>query len=344
MRKLTEQEIIFRHNEIWKNKENPIILTGRYKNEKGVIGLFNETYNTTKTLVEYTCFLHGNFWHSVSKDLLGEGCKKCSYINMGKAYQKDLVGQKFDKLLVLKKIGVDSKRQECIYLVRCDCGKEFEILSGRLRNKKIQLHQCYDCGMIQIGKSNSICNNIEKSLYFKYPELLLEWDYEKNNKLGLDPKRIYPKTDKKAWWKNKECGHEWYTSIKTRVILNSGCSICTSNRKESKGATLITQYLNKNDIFYIKEYKIKDCKYVYSLFFDFAIFEDKEKVKLKYLIEFDGRQHYEAINLFGWEENLILIKKRDSTKNEYCKNNNINLIRIPYWEEKFIEEILQFYV
>ena len=34
------------------------------------------------------------------------------------------------------------------------------------------------------------------------------------------------------------------------------------------------------------------------------------------------------------------IPPKDTIKNIYCKNNNINLIRIPYWEYDNIENIL----
>ena len=34
-------------------------------------------------------------------------------------------------------------------------------------------------------------------------------------------------------------------------------------------------------------------------------------------------------------------EKRDGIKNNYCKNNNIPLLRIPYWEFNNIEKILE---
>lgn len=51
----------------------------------------------------------------------------------------------------------------------------------------------------------------------------------------------------------------------------------------------------------------------------------------KYIIEYDGNVHYYTNNS-GWnnEENLKKIKKHDIIKTNYCKNNNIPLIRIPY--------------
>ena len=35
----------------------------------------------------------------------------------------------------------------------------------------------------------------------KNPELMSEWDFEKNNALGLFPYNVGPGTIRKAWWK-----------------------------------------------------------------------------------------------------------------------------------------------
>ena len=37
---------------------------------------------------------------------------------------------------------------------------------------------------------------------------------------------------------------------------------------------------------------------------------------------------------------LMNLKRNDNIKTEYCKNNNIKLIRIPYWEFDNIEQII----
>ena len=44
--------------------------------------------------------------------------------------------------------------------------------------------------------------------------------------------------------------------------------------------------------------------------------------------------------MWGGEKDFITRQKRDNIKNEYCKNNNINLIRIRYDEN--IEEKIKF--
>ena len=49
---------------------------------------------------------------------------------------------------------------------------------------------------------------------------------------------------------------------------------------------------------------------------------------------------FEEVDYFGGKDSLEYIKYNDQIKNEYCKNNNIILIRIPYWEIDNISDIL----
>jgi hypothetical protein len=54
-----------------------------------------------------------------------------------------------------------------------------------------------------------------------YPELLKEWDYDKNT---VDPSTISPKSSKKFWWKCKY-GHSWETRAEHRAN-GHGCYKC----------------------------------------------------------------------------------------------------------------------
>lgn len=56
------------------------------------------------------------------------------------------------------------------------------------------------------------------------------------------------------------------------------------------------------------------------------------------LIECQGEQHYKSIEIFGGEKQFRLQKHHDWLKRKYAKDNKINLIAIPYWEN--IEKIL----
>ena len=128
-----------------------------------------------------------------------------------------------------------------------------------------------------------------------------------------------------------ECdeGHRYETNLH-RFYSGTRCPIC----KKSKGEVKISKLLEKYRIKYISQYRFNDCKFYRYLPFDFYLPD------YDCCIEFDGKQHY-MIGGFGrdfWE--FVDIKIRDTVKTEYCKKNNIKLIRIPYWEINNIEEIL----
>lgn len=109
----------------------------------------------------------------------------------------------------------------------------------------------------------------------------------------------------------------------------------------SKGERKIKNYLEKNNIDFIREYSFDDLKVVNKLRFDFAIFKNND---LFCLIEYDGEQHFNINTTFGSskDKNIEFNKTtfRDSKKNEYCKKNNINLLRISYKDFKIIDQIL----
>ncbi len=49
------------------------------------------------------------------------------------------------------------------------------------------------------------------------PELVEEWDFEKNNELGLSPETVTAGSTMKVNWKCKKCGYSWRTSIRKRT-------------------------------------------------------------------------------------------------------------------------------
>lgn len=126
------------------------------------------------------------------------------------------------------------------------------------------------------------------------------------------------------------CGHEAHLILSNSLKKGHGCPTCS----ESKGEKSIRIYLENNNINFIQEYKFEDCKYKRSLPFDFYIRD------YNLCIEFDGIQHFEIIERFGGEEKLKLTQKLDRIKNKFCKYNNINLLRIPYYELDEIDNIL----
>lgn len=63
------------------------------------------------------------------------------------------------------------------------------------------------------------------SLSAHNPELLSEWDYEKNN---ISPDEITYGSHTKVWWKCKN-GHSWFISVNHRASKGRGCPYCCAN-------------------------------------------------------------------------------------------------------------------
>ena len=110
---------------------------------------------------------------------------------------------------------------------------------------------------------------------------------------------------------------------------NSGlCPQCNATSGEQQ----VMAYLNQCGAYYMYGYLIPDLKDKQSLHFDFWLPD------LNTAIEYDGKQHYEPIDLFGGEDGFKLRKKHDQMKDYYCKEHSIKLIRIPYNQK--VDEIL----
>jgi hypothetical protein len=69
--------------------------------------------------------------------------------------------------------------------------------------------------------------------------------------------------------------------------------------------------------------------------FDFAIMENNN---LKMLIEYDGKQHFEIA--FDDEKSFTRTQIHDKMKNDFTKENDIPLCRIPYTEYERIPDII----
>ena len=119
----------------------------------------------------------------------------------------------------------------------------------------------------------------------------------------------------------------------------SRCLICNGKRK-SLGEEKIKEYLIKNNIDFVQQKIFDECNYKGHLYFDFYLPQHN------ICIEYDGIGHFEPTDFAGkgeeWAEEQFRDNQiRDNIKNNYCKNININLLRIPYWEFDNIENIIE---
>lgn len=111
------------------------------------------------------------------------------------------------------------------------------------------------------------------------------------------------------------------------------CPYCN----ESKGEKRISNYLDFNSIKYIKEKRFNDCRGKSKpLPFDFHLSD------YNCCIEYDGKQHFHLNSYSFTLLDLMNRKYLDNKKTKYCKDNNIKLIRISYWDFDNIEKILKY--
>lgn len=128
--------------------------------------------------------------------------------------------------------------------------------------------------------------------------------------------------------KHNKCGNKWWVEP-TNFLSYHSCIFCSSR---SKGEDKISEILNKKGIDYEREKRFEGCKGKRKLPFDFYLND------FNILIEYDGIQHFKpSFN----EKEFKNIKINDEIKNKFCKDNNIKLIRIPYWDFDNIETILE---
>lgn len=135
----------------------------------------------------------------------------------------------------------------------------------------------------------------------------------------------------KTFWNCKcDCGN---IATVAGYNLTSGCTKSCGCLK-SIGEANVEKMLLENNVSHKREYTFEDLKDKQMLRFDFAIFDNDNN--LQYLIEFDGIQHFETRG--GWNDlaNYEKVKLHDQMKNNYCKEHNIPLIRIPYTQRDII--------
>lgn len=213
----------------------------------------------------------------------------------------DISGQKFGRLIVIKR---DTSRigKYVYWICQCECGNIKSIRGTALKDGLTK-----SCG----------CLSVENKSTFKIKQY---------GKL-LPLKIVDMKDDKHKYWECQcECGNK--TITRQDYLLSGHTTSCGCIK--SKGEMLIQKILTEQDIDFKTQFTFSDLKNKSKLRFDFAIFKNDN---LFCLLEFQGKQHYK-FNEQGWNNKQHFENQQitDNLKRQYCINNNIKLIEIPYYD------------
>ena len=133
------------------------------------------------------------------------------------------------------------------------------------------------------------------------------------------------------------CDCKNITYVRRADLISGNTKSCGKCNKHSIGEEIIQSFLIQNKINFDTQKQFDDCvnlKTKHKLRFDFYL------PNHNCCIEYDGIQHFEPREYFGGEEEFKKIQERDNIKNQYCKDNNIKLIRIPYTEKNIEQRLL----
>lgn len=231
-----------------------------------------------------------------------------------KSLRVDLTGRRFGRLVVTRMIwDAYPTKSECI----CDCGNKVIVRSTGLTSNKTQ-----SCGCLQKEKTSQATTKDWTGVTSDY---------------GISFINRSTKNARGQWLWDCECGvcGGIFKALPAK-IMNGHVTSCGCRVRSSK-EDYIRTLLEELSLPYKEQYRIEECKDKHTLPFDFAIFLNDDII----LVEYDGEQHFYPVECFGGEEGFQRTKSRDIIKNEYCANNNITLIRLPYTlSNQEIKEIL----
>lgn len=127
-----------------------------------------------------------------------------------------------------------------------------------------------------------------------------------------------------------KCGNEWMVRP-SNLLSGKGCPNC----KKSNGELLVKEWLDNHTVNYKTQYMFEGCRNIRPLPFDFYLLDYNA------CIEYQGEQHYRAVDFFGGEEGFVERQRNDNIKRKFCKDNDIRLLEIPF-DKDVNEELSNF--
>jgi hypothetical protein len=303
------------------------------KEVHGDIYQYNDRYAGDKTPLKIYCpiivdgLAHGDFIKAPHDHKAGEGCPKCNdrrYAQMVGGHA-EFVRQ--CNIIHSNKYSYPDEYVKCDIKIDIDCPvKDFEGkahgLFPQTPNNHKNGHGCPKCDIgyeqkigghkVFVERSNSIHNG-----KYSYPEEYVNSD----TKI-----KIYCP----VYHTNTTRPHGIFRQRPADHVRGIGCHQCASQLKESKLSRLVQRFLEELG-FVLNITCFNEQKFV-GMVYERALRIDKFVPCIRFAIEPDGIQHFKESN----RESLDKLRRthaRDITKDAYCVNNKISLLRVPHdWD------------
>lgn len=272
------------------------------------------------------CTICNYEWKSTPTRILGgAGCKQCAIKNNGKKKAQEKAKQFYELFnsKYSKSIELLDEYKNCKSKILLKCKKHnynFYSTPDLIMNGNPK-YLCPKC----IGeKTGDRCRlsqkEFEDAVHNANPNVIVLGEYKGNHE------RI----------KCRCVIHDYTWDVLANHIMrrSTGCPKCGSYSGENK----IDDIFQKMGYKLISQKRYNDCRDKNPLPFDRFCEE------LNLIIEYDGEWHYMPIPYIDKEKaekQLAITQYHDKIKNEYCKNHNINIIRVPYWENNNMEEYIK---
>ena len=276
---------------------------------------FKEKYINSKTKILCKHNKCGHKWKiSPNNFFAGKGCPECfgTKKKTDKQFKKEVKEQVGAAYVFLEKYINNKTKLLCRHN---ECGYEWKINPDHFLNHK---NRCPKCA----GNLHKKNKQFKKEVY----------NQVKNSYVFLEK---YINNETPILCRHNKCGYEWKIKPNNFLSQKNRCPNCNNL---SHGERKIKKYLKEKNIKFKMEYKFSDLRTKNHLRFDFAIISNG---KIKFLIEFDGKHHFNPNVFFGGTIAFRTGKFRDRVKTAYCYNNEIPLLRISYFREHLLEELIE---
>ena len=226
--------------------------------------------------------------------------KSCGCLKKEVTPHIDEIGNKYGRLTVISK--AESKPNGAAFNCLCECGEETIVLGGHLRAGTTTSCGCYRQELLDAAE-----NDLTGQTFGRLKVLFRHSRKEK----GPQPK----------WVCQCSCGNRH--EVNRRELVSGKTNSCGCI-KSSVGEALIEDFLKNYPLEYTREFVFDDLVGIGGgyLRYDFLV----KGINNNFLIEFDGPQHFDKNNRY-YSDTLI---KHDLMKENYAKDNKINLYRIRF--------------